>query len=140
MTLRARFKSDVDKVVNGEWFEYPDDKNPDGSIPRFRLARMSYSNPKYAKALQAIADRNDTKKFTSEEDDQAGLEAFVDTVLLEWQNFQPETDGANLEYSRDAALKTFANAAWYDLKVDLRFKAVTAANYRAEKVAAIVGN
>lgn len=141
MTLREKFQTDTAKTANGVWFDYNDAPNADGSVPGFRLARLSVSNPRYAKLLQDIALKNEARTPSQIEDEREGLELFVDSVLLEWRNFEPTDGGIEpLTYTRENALEIFGNPEWRDLYIDLRVKAMKQANYAKARLDATVKN
>ena len=145
MSLRTQFKTDQRKIENGFWYDVKDAPNTDGTIPGFRLARMSVSNPKYAKAIQAIAEQQANAEMSGvrpsdDADETRGVEMFCDVVCLEWRNFQPEDDGCVMEYSRKNALTVFADKAWFDLRLHLQLKAQERAGFLAEKIAKTVKN
>lgn len=130
MSIKSQFKSDAAKVTNGVWFPY--EANSDGSIPRFLLARISISNPKYLKAVQDKAQRNGDKTLTVAEEEAQSVENLADAVVLNWENFQPNDDGTNLDYSRENVIAIFGDPDWNDLKIDIRTKALDLSNYRTE--------
>lgn len=140
MTLREKFQTDADKTANGVWFDYNDAPNGDGSIPGFRLARLSVSNPHYAKLLQDIALKNEARAPSQIEDERQGLELFVDSVLLEWRNFEPVAGASAWVFNRENALEIFGNPEWRDLYIDLRVKAMKQANYAKARLDATVKN
>lgn len=130
MSLKSKFKTDAQAANEGVWVDYADSPNKDGSIPGFRIARLSQQNTKYTaamrkttKGMQITADGTVILEETDDnEADKVMLEAFVDTLLTDWRNFQPEDDGNNIPYSRDMAKLIFGNPDWLDLYVDLMAK------------------
>ena len=132
MSLRSQFKSDATKVTGGVWKEF--EPNFDGSIPRFLIARISISNPKYLKGIQDQAQANDGKTLTVAEEEAQAVALLADAVILGWENIQPNDDGVVLPYSRDNVVSLLGDPDWTDLKVELRMFALNIANYRAEQL------
>lgn len=130
MSIKSQFKSDAAKVTNGVWISY--EANTDGSIPRFLLARISISNPKYVKAVQDKAQKNGDKTLTIAEEEAQAVEDLADAVVLGWEHFQPNDDGVELTYSRENVIAVLGDPDWNDFKVDLRMKALDISNYRTE--------
>lgn len=135
MSLRDKFKSDPELSANGVWFYYKDQPNKDGSIPGVKLARISAANPRYMKLVSDAADANSGKVPDDKED-----AIFVDGVLLDWANMQPNDDGVNLEFNRENALQLIGDKSWLDLRNDWRGKAVDIANFRAKELEARAKN
>lgn len=133
----TKFKSDPTKATVGVWVEYP--ANKDGTIPRFRLARMNKQNRAYSKAL-----RKSSEKFTADkgvldfdaipekEAEDMLLNVFVTTILLGWENVQPEDDGKSIDFNENNAKLLLGDPAWVDLYDDLQAKAGNIARYRQE--------
>lgn len=135
MSLRDKFKSDPALSRDGVWFYYPELPNKDGTIPGVKLARISGANPRYMKLIRDIAEANDGKVPDGKDD-----EIFVDGVLLDWANIQPDDDGVQLIYTRENALKLFTDQAWLDLRDDWRAKAINIANFRQKQLEGTAGN
>jgi hypothetical protein len=128
------FKTDSNKVADGVWFWYS--KNSDGSVPGFLLSRSTRQNIRYAKAIREYQERynvSDVHQLDEAEAERSMLELFVDSVLLSWQNVQPEDDGVELPYTRENALRLLGNSDWFDLYNDLTVKASKAENFRVAK-------
>lgn len=126
MSLKKKFKTDAALANDGVWFDYPAQPNEDGTVPGFKLARKGSQNKAYTKAMreftQAHTDEEgnyDTDNLTEEDAEAVELNVFVDGLLMEWRNFQPEDDGNVLEYSKDAAREIFGDPDWFDLRADL---------------------
>lgn len=138
MSLANKFKTDTAAASGGVWFDYSSLPNADGTIPGFKLARMSKHNKPYLAAMRKLTDIFDTAEDGSitvppaeeEKAEDAMREAFVSTVLVDWRNFQPNDDGVALPFSLDAARQLFADPAWIDLYGDLTEKARKNANFR----------
>lgn len=147
MSLAKKFKTDNTAANEGVWFDYADTPNDDGSVPGFKLARKTSQNKAYSRAMREF-----TKEHTSEEgvfdisglpEDEAErleLNVFADALLIEWRNFQPEDDGKNLPYSKDAAIALFGDPAWHDLFKDLSRKCGQATAYKSAQLKAEAKN
>jgi hypothetical protein len=138
MTLRSQFKTDPKAIAEGVWFDFP--ANPDGTVPRFKLARLSSVNPKYARLLKEVQARNEGTDLSDAERETQANALFVDASILAWENFQPEEDGKNVPYSRETAIQLVNDPAWRDLVDDLRLKAMRANGFIAKKIEAVTKN
>lgn len=134
MSLRSKFKSDPALSREGKWFYYPNEPNKDGSVPGVKLARISANNPRYMKLVKDLAEANNGKV-----PDDKDNELFVDAIIIDWANIQPNDDGVNLTFTRENALTLFSDPAWLDLRDDWRAKAIDIANFRAEQLEQIAG-
>lgn len=137
MSLRSQFKTDPKAVVEGVWHSF--DANPDGSIPRFLVARTSFSNPKYAKAVSDAKAKNGDRTLSEEQERQQNNEIFL-SVLLNWEHVQPEDDGVELPFSNENAEKLLLDPHWFDLLIELRGKAMATSSFLAHKQEAIAKN
>lgn len=147
MSLKTKFKTDSNAARDGVWFDFSAHPNADGTIPGFRLARSSKHNKKYIAAVRKHTEKYQTEEgvvsledITEEQSDRMLLEVFIDTILLEWRNFQPDDDGKDLPFSRDNAMFIFASDDWADLYADLTDKAKKAANFRQKSLEAQAKN
>lgn len=138
MSLKNKFKTDAAAAVEGVWFEYS--PNADGTIPAFKLARVGKQNKKYVLLMRAIGEKyagaNGLADFSSlsyEASEQVALELFIDSILVDWRNIQPEDDGKALAFTRENAMALLGSPDWADLYADLEEKAGRAASFR-EKV------
>lgn len=128
------FKLDLNAVNNGVWFNYP--PNKDGSIPRVLLARANEANEKFTAKMAEVTKPHlreiELGTFSKEKDRELTLEAWLGTVLLDWENIQPDDNGEAIDFKNKAAVKALLlDLAWLDFYVDMRSKAVTANNFRA---------
>lgn len=147
MSLKKKFKTDTTAANEGVWFDYEDAPNEDGTVPGFKLARKSQQNKAYSKAM-----RDFTKEHTSEDgvtdfadlsEDQAQaveLDVFVNSLLVEWRNFQPNDDGKAMDFSPANAKKIFGDPDWTDLYRDLARKCGQATAYRTAQLKAEAKN
>jgi hypothetical protein len=137
MALRDKYRVDVVSASEGVWFDQI--ANSDGSVPRFKLARVGRQNKRYTAALRKLVGKHevdgvlDTDTFSENEAEQGMLVAFLDTVLVGWENFQPEDDGKNIPFSKEAAATIFGSEEWYDLYFHLSQLARKASAFRAAK-------
>lgn len=144
MSLKQKFKTSSDAARDGVWVDYPSQPNADGTVPGFKLARMSRQNKKYQLALRAVLEAQGGDVESAVADDavleKALLRAFIDTILLDWRNFQPDDDGVALLYSKETAEAVFINPDWIDLFGDLTDKAARNATFREKALEAQAKN
>lgn len=133
MSLKSRFKSDSKSANDGVWFEF--EANADGTLPAFKLARQSIQNKKYRKAL-----RDSQNKGRSPEMDVLLMDLFLNTVLVDWRNLQPEDDGVVLEYSEENAKEFFKNEDWTDLYTELSGLSVDKDRFTGEALSEAIKN
>lgn len=135
MHLLKQFGANADAENNGVWFDYPQYPNKDKTIPGFLVGRYSRLNKRFRKVSTELAEEHreeiEKKTLADEQDDKLGLEIFIDGALFGWRNVQPNDDGVELEYSREAAIKLLGTDAPHLLD-DLRGKANRAANFRVK--------
>jgi hypothetical protein len=96
MNLYNAYKTDTVKETEGVWYEIPDCPNEDGSIPKFKLARLTVRNKKYLAACEAHAPLVTGKKESEISEDEArkyNVSTFVDGVVTEFENV-PKADGS----------------------------------------------
>lgn len=131
MSLYAQYATDKKAEKQGVWVDFG--QNEDGSVIKFKISRMSKTNKKYTKRLEA-----QTKPFRraielETMDDALAekifMEVFVDTILLDWQNVN-DRDGKPLKFSKENAMKLLEELT--DLYEDLQEKAKKASLFREE--------
>lgn len=86
MSIFDRFATNKTLEVEGTWIDT--EPNADGSMCRFKICRMGGSNRKFIQKY-AAAQRKHRGNITGVPTDRelkSLLEAFVDTVLLAWEN------------------------------------------------------
>lgn len=134
MALKDRYKTESDCVRDGVWFDF--EQNTDGTTPRFKLAFAGKQNKKYAAAMRKwtskFEDENGVPDFRALQEDQADkfiLDVFADTILIDWENFQPEDDGDNIEFSRDNIIEIFGSDDWAAFYAVLNNKAKAVSNF-----------
>jgi hypothetical protein len=145
MSLKSKYKTDVSAAREGVWVEF--EANSDGTVPAFRLARMSNHNRKFALAFREAVKKyaqgdgaTDFGGLDEDTDTRISQDLFFETVLVDWRNFQPEDDGVAIEYSPQAARDILGEPDWSDLFVELNLKARDAANYRHKTLQAEAKN
>jgi len=143
MSLKGRYKNDMSAVKDGVWHEF--EKNTDGTVPRFKLARAATVNKEYQKQFRAALKKYnvESEDLGAVEDDVAEamlLEVFANAVLVDWENFQPEDDGKNLKYSPKAVKEVIGSPEWSDFYAKLREDAAVATNYRIKNTKAEAKN
>lgn len=102
--LFNQFKTSKSAEIEG--IEVRFKPNDDGTIPCFRIARMSKGNVRYTKSIEARtrSHRKDIldKSLTNEVAEEINLNVFCDSILLGWENVIGE-DGKTIVYSWDNA-------------------------------------
>lgn len=96
------------KIAEIEGIEVRFKPNDDGTIPCFRIARMSKGNVRYTKSIEARtrSHRKDIldKSLTNEAAEEINLNVFCDSILLGWENVIGE-DGKIMLYTWESAKK-----------------------------------
>lgn len=147
MSLKQKFKTDTDAANDGVWFDYDGQPNDDKTVPGFKLARKSGQNKSYAKAMREFTKEHTTEDGITDFNDLSEAEAeaveldvFVNALLIEWRNFQPDDDGKALPFSQENAKKIFGDLDWSDLYKDLARKCGLASAYKAKQLKAEAKN
>lgn len=146
MSLSSQFATDKQAEVDGVWVEYG--ANEDGSIPAFKISRMSKANKKYTKALEKATrpHRRAIELETMNNDlaERLFMQVFVDTVLLDWRNVSKadvtgERDAEGFaDFNGENAMKLFEKLT--ELYDDLQEKAKKASLFREETLEQEAGN
>lgn len=106
MSLYKTFKTDNNAETNGVWVEYPE--NEDGSVPRFKIARMSKQNKEYQKAmtvaLRPVQRQLELKTLSNKAAEEIYFKVFIDKILLGWEKVQDE-ECKELPFSKENAKK-----------------------------------
>lgn len=121
MSVKSKYKTDSKRVQEGVWFDL--DKNTDGSLCRVKLRRAGRGNPHWSKAMREHTANVDMETITPEEDEILTANVFAEANVVEWENFQPEDDGGNLEFNLDNVKMILTDPEWIDLLKDLQNKA-----------------
>jgi len=129
MSLYENFETNKELEVGGVPMEYS--PNKDGTVPTFNVTRMSRSNTRYTKRLEAATKphRRSIQLETMDNGlaEKISMQVFVDTILLGWKNVQ-NRKGEVVPYSKEAALKLFMELPdFYD---DLQARASKASEFR----------
>lgn len=144
MAISNSLRVNTQVAEQGEWFKL--EANSDGTVPAFLLARSGKLNKRYAKRMRdLVRDFGNAEGViddTVDEDafEKAHAEAFADTILLNWENFQPEDDGVVTPYSRSNAVDLLQNPEWEPLFAQLREKAAKAGTSRRKRMVADAKN
>lgn len=140
MSLKKKFKTDTNAANAGVWFDYEDAPNDDGTVPGFKLARKSSQNKTYQKAMREFTKDHTTEEGVADfsslseaEAEAVELDTFTASLLVEWRNFQPHTEGDNLDFSVENAKSIFGDPDWTDLYKDLARKCGQASAYKAKQ-------
>lgn len=147
MSLRKTFKTDKIAETEGVWMDVSiNDHN--GKPIRIKLARMSSTNKRYTKALEAAtkphksAIQNDA--FDNELAKKLLQDVFVETILLDWDNLPKsdltgdEADTELLPFTKENALALFNEMP--ELYDDWESRAQKAAAFREAEREKSAGN
>lgn len=147
MSLKKKFKTDTTAANEGVWFDFEDAPNADGTVPGFKLARKTGQNKAYSKAMREFTKEHTTEEGVADfsslseaEAEAVELDVFVNALLVEWRNFQPEDDGKAVNFTVEAAKKVFGDPDWTDLYKDLARKCGQASAYKAKQLKAEAKN
>lgn len=143
MSLRKKYKTNSTAANDGVWLKFADAPNANGTVPGFKVARRSTQNKAYQRAMREVANeymtdegKVDMSGLSDEAAEALELRTFVDTILLDWENFFPEAtdedDGKELAYTKDAARKVFSNPDWSDLLADINKRAGSQSSFREQ--------
>jgi len=139
MSIFNQFETDQDAEKDGIWIEYGE--NEDGTIPAFKVSRMSKNNKRYSKALdRATRPHRRAIELETLKDDTAErvfMEVFVDTILMDWKNIQTK-QGSEIALTKEKALEIFN--ALPELYEDLQNNARKASLFRQEALEDESGN
>lgn len=132
--LYDMFGTDEDFEREGIWYAFSEET-------KFRLARAGGANLRFAKSLEAktrpYRRQIENESIDNELANNLLLEAFVETVLLDWQGVK-DRDGNDLPYSKDNALKLLKDLP--DLYLELRTEAARLSNFRTKEIEDDSGN
>lgn len=139
MSLRAQYKTDVNKEVNG--IEYPAPvTNDDGTVPTFTIARAGKANKRYQVALQAAIRPHERARALGTLDpailENIYMDVFCKTLLKGWRNVKlADVEGIDVEgdapFTVENAKKLFE--ALPELYDELVEKSSNAAMFREEE-------
>ena len=138
-SLFKAFKTNQEAEIEGVWIEYG--PNDDGTIPAFKLARISRNNKKYTKMLEKETRPHrraiELNTMSDEQAEAITTRVFVRSVLLDWRNVQ-NAEGNTIAFTEQNAVALFNELP--DLYDDLNAKARNASLFRDEALEAEAGN
>lgn len=147
MSFKSKFKTSTKHANEGVIISYKGDANSDGSVPEFKVARLSSQNVQYLKKLRNFNEEilkkygvTDPTKISVEQDKEFTLDLFIETVLIGWKNIQPEDDGVDMLFSKENAKKLLSDPDWTDLYIDLREQAGKQENFSALLLEQVIKN
>jgi hypothetical protein len=104
--LLRTYKMDAVKSNSGVLVPFPQAENADGTVPAFRLARMSQNNSRYTKALEfecrPYKREIELGALDKETDRKIAVKVFCQTILLGWENVK-DANGADIPFGERAA-------------------------------------
>lgn len=129
-SIFSQFETDKNHEKEGIWFDYP--ANWDGSIPRFKLARIHNGNTKYIANLEELQQKhkNDIDCMSNQKSLSLLIDVFVDSVLIDWANIK--SPKKSHPFTREEAVSLLTRLP--DLYRDLQEKASDISNYLTEEV------
>lgn len=146
-SIKDRFKTNSRLASEGVNIRFSNLKNSDGTIPSFKITRSSGQNKKWLEDCRRInnkylADKGVTelKDLSPEQVREINVISFCESVLVGWENFEPENDGVKLQYSKENAMKLFGNDDWRDFMDELTFQSNNIENFKAKLVEDITKN
>jgi hypothetical protein len=132
MGLYDTFKTNKNAERDGKWFDISGVINENGTVPRFKMARMGKNNPAYQAAMEKQSkELRQAMELDTLTDAVAGpvmRKVFCTTVLLEWEHVQDET-GKEIPFTVENAETLFEDLG--DLYLILVEEAKKLANFRA---------
>lgn len=142
MSLRKTFGTNKELERTGRWFDLGVAPNPDKTLPGFKMARMSASNPAYQAAVERISqDLQIAIELDRLNEEVAGpimRQVFVETILLDWRNvWIDDNDTGPTPYDKDVALRLFEELP--DLYMTLFNQAKKLSNFRDNDIEEVAG-
>ena len=147
MSLRKTFKTDTRAEVEGVTIEVGMNDHNNQPIT-ITIARMSKSNKRYTKRLEAVTRPHQSAINNESLDNDVAAKlmqnVFVDTILLGWNNLPKseltgnDADTEELPFTRDNALALFAELP--DMYDDWEDRAKKSAAFREGEKDAAAGN
>ena len=139
MSIYKQFKTSKLAEIEGIEIKFP--KNEDGSIPIFLISRMSRTNQRYLKTMEAktrpYRDEIDNKTISEELVDKLNLEIFCSAILLGWKNIKDE-NGNEISFTFDNSVKLMTELS--DLYELLKEKSEKMENFLESKLQSEVKN
>ena len=104
MSIFKLYQTSKSLETEGVWIEYPENK--DGTIPAFKLARMSRNNKNYLKTVEEktrpYKRQIELNAIKPSQADEMMLDIFTSAILIDWRNIK-KTNGEGIVYSKDEA-------------------------------------
>lgn len=105
MTLYRDYKTDPEVEQNGVWFPYGEDV-------KILLARAGGANKKFQRCGDKAATKYkrelDMNRLPAEEANQAVVEMYADSVVMDWKNVTDEND-ESLAFNRENVIKVLTD-------------------------------
>lgn len=121
-SLRDAFKTDIKSASEGIEIKLNQFKNEDETVPTFKIAIKSAQNKKWLERARKVNSTliakygvTNPEDLTAEQDREADVQLFVETILLGWENFEPDEDNVKLPYNKENAMKIFNDMQWHFL-------------------------
>lgn len=118
--IKGKFKTDAKLVREGVWFDVAE--NSDGTMCRVKLRRTGRANPLWGPAFRDNTAGKDMENLTPEEDELITANVFAEANVADWENFQPEDDGTNLEYNTENVKSIITDPDWVEMLHDWQNK------------------
>lgn len=126
------FKTKIDEVTEGKWFEAPYANN-DGTTPAFKLRGFGDFNPAYSRAqaqkFKPFQKLINAGALPPAKREQAYKELLAEFGLADWRHVQPNDDGQELPFSEENAKSLIMDDAWRPLVSWLNEMAGDHSNY-----------
>lgn len=133
MSLKAKFKTSSSLVNDGVWFDVC--TNSDKTKCRVKLRRSGRGNKLWSIAFREHMKDVDSDTVTPEEDEIITAKIFAQANVADWEHFQPEDDGVELECTVENATAILVDPDWVDLLKDWQAKANGRDDYQEKRKA-----
>jgi hypothetical protein len=133
MSLKNRFKTSAALVEEGVWFDVT--TNTDKSKCRVKLRRSGRGNKHWVSAFRERTAGLDPEAMSVEEDEAVTAQVFVDACVVDWEHMQPDDDGNELAFSKEAALTLLGDPEWVELLKDWQNKANNISGFQDKREA-----
>jgi hypothetical protein len=133
--LLSIYKMDAVKQQDGVLVEFPQAENADGSVPKFRLARISSNNVRYTKAMEfecrPYKREIELGALDKATDRKIAVKVFCQTILLGWENVK-DAEGKDIPFGERAANQLLLELP--DLYVELTQRAQDMSLFRQNEL------
>jgi hypothetical protein len=129
MSLKSKFKTSATAVRDGVWFDVCE--NSDKTKCRVKLRRSGRGNPLWSSAFREHTKDQDMDAVSAVEDELITANIFAEANVADWEHFQPEDDGRDLEFSVENARTILTDPDWIELLKDWQTKAGSLAPYQS---------